>query len=327
MPKSNNQKLKLIRLIMIMMELTDDEHGLTMSQIIDELSKYGINSERKSIYRDFENMELIGIDVIKEKKGRDTVYYIGNRKFEIAEVKLLIDAIQSSKFITQSKSTKLIYKLSKLVSKYQAEKLKRDVFTINRVKTMNESVYINVDAIHEAINSNKMISFKYYMWNTDKKLIPKHNNVITVSPWSLTWNNEYYYLVAYDNENHIIKHYRVDKMKYITKCEKKREGRKIFENFDMAQYYKATFGMYGGNQRNVKLLFENGACGIIIDRFGKDIMINRVDANYSVINVDINISPQFFGWLFSLKGKVKLLEPKEIVDELKEYAEGFIKDI
>ena len=174
-------------------------------------------------------MEKLGIEIIKEQIGRETYYHVGSREFELAEVKLLIDAIQSSKFITQTKSRELISKIKCFVSKHQAEQLQRQVYINDRVKAMNESVYYNVDDIHTAINQNKKINFKYYKWDISKKLVPKHNgDLFIVSPWALTWDDENYYMVAYDDIDKRIKHYRVDKMIQISVEEDRREGKVEF---------------------------------------------------------------------------------------------------
>lgn len=249
MPRGTNQKLKLSYLTKIMLAKTDDEHSLTMPQIMAELEKYDVTAERKSIYQDFQDMtDKLGIEIIKEQIGRETYYHVGAREFELAEVKLLIDAIQSSKFITQTKSRELIGKIKGFVSEYQASQLQRQVFISDRVKNMNESVYYNVDDVYTAINENRKIRFKYYKWNINKKLVPRHNGAwFVVSPWALTWDDENYYLVAFDDLDHKIKHYRVDKMMQISVMEERRDGKDVFKNFDMAAYSKATFGMYSGH--------------------------------------------------------------------------------
>ena len=183
-----------------MLAKTDEDHSLTMSQIMEELERRGVTAERKSIYSDFQDMtDELGIEVIKEQIGRETYYRVASREFELAEVKLLIDAIQSSKFITQKKSRELINKIKGLVSVYQASQLQRQVVIADRVKTMNETVYYNVDDLYTAINTNCKIQFKYYKWDINKKLIPRHNDeFFEVSPWALTWDDENYYLIAYD---------------------------------------------------------------------------------------------------------------------------------
>lgn len=327
MSRGANQKFKFSYLMKIMLEKTDDEHGLTMPQIMEELEKYGVTAERKSIYADFQDMrDNFGIEIIKEQTGRDTLYHVGAREFELAEVKLLIDAIQSSKFITQTKSRELIAKIKKLVSEHQAKQLQRQVFIKDRVKTMNESVYYNVDDIHNAINQNRKIKFKYYKWDINKELVPRHDGVwFEVSPWVLMWDDENYYMIAFDNWDHKLKHYRVDKMMHISIEESERDGRDEFKNFDMAQYSKATFGMYQGKKTRVTIEFANYMCGVFIDRFGKDISFHKVDDEHSRFSVEVNVSPQFFGWIFSLGNNVRVTEPAEVVSQLKDAAQEFIK--
>lgn len=243
-------------------------------------------------------------------------------------MKLLIDAIQSSKFITQTKSRELITKIKSFVSEHQAKQLQRQVYINDRVKTMNESVYYNVDDIHTAINENKKIRFKYFKWDINKKLVPRHNgDWFIVSPWALTWDDENYYMVAFDDLDSKIKHYRVDKMMHISVEEEKRSGKEVFRNFDMAEYSKATFGMYQGQKAKVKIRFANYMCGVFIDRFGKDISFRPIDDEHSELHVDVNVSPQFFGWIFSLGKDVKVTGPSEVVEQMKVFAKEFLENM
>lgn len=329
MSRGTNQKFKFTYLMKIMLEKTDDEHSLTMPQIMEELEKYDVTAERKSIYTDFQDMtEKFGVEIIKEQIGRETYYHVGAREFELAEVKLLIDAIQSSKFITQTKSRELITKIKSFVSEHQAKQLQRQVYINDRVKTMNESVYYNVDDIHTAINQNKKIRFKYFKWDINKKLVPRHNgDWFIVSPWALTWDDENYYMVAFDDLDSKIKHYRVDKMMHISIDEEKRSGKEVFRNFDMAEYSKATFGMYQGQKAKVKIQFANYMCGVFIDRFGKDISFRPIDDEHSELHVDVNVSPQFFGWIFSLGKDVKVTGPSEVVEQMKVFAREFLENM
>ena len=325
MPRGSNQKFKFTYLMKIMTEKTDDEHSLTMPQILEELEKYEVSAERKSIYEDFKDMSKLGIDVIKEQRGRETFYHIAGREFELAEVKLLIDAVQSAKFITQKKSKSLISKVKNFVSEHQAKQLQRQIVINDRVKTMNESVYYNVDDIHTAINQNRKIKFKYYKWDIDKKLVERHGgSYFIVSPWALLWDDENYYMIAFDDWDNKIKHYRVDKMMYIEVGNDERAGKEEFKNFDMAKYSKATFGMYHGEKTKVCIKFANHMCGVFIDRFGKDTLFRKIDENHSELIVDINVSPQFFGWIFSLGNDVEIVSPIEVVNELREYTKKFI---
>lgn len=328
MPRGENQKFKLAYLMDIMLEKTDEEHPLTLAQIMEELNKKGVTAERKSLYSDFSDMtEKLGVEVVKVQRGRETYYYVGKRQFELAEVKLLIDAIQSSKFITKKKSEVLIKKIKAFVSEHQANQLQRQVYVQGRAKTMNESIYYNVDDIHRAIADNKKITFKYYKWDINKNLVERHGGFIfKVSPWALTWDDENYYLVAFDDQDQVIKHYRVDKMKNIALTEEKREGAALFKNFDMAAYSKMNFGMYNGQRELVKIQFENSLCGVFLDRFGKDITFRKVDADHSEVAVEVAVSPQFYGWIFSLGTGVKITGPSEAVSGMKEYIKSIAEN-
>lgn len=321
MAKGSNQKLKLSYLCKILLEKTDEEHGLTLAQIIEELGRYDVSAERKSLYSDFSDMtDKLGIEVMKEQKGHETYYYVAQREFEVAEVKLLVDAIQSSKFITEKKSNELIKKIKGLVSHHQATKLQRQVYVHGRVKTMNESIYYNVDAIHGAIAENMQIEFQYCNWYTDKQLKPLHNgDFLRVSPWALTWEDENYYLVAYDHGEQKMKHYRVDKMVKLTAIREKREGEKVFQNVDMASYSNMNFGMFHGDVRRVKISFPDYLVGIFIDRFGTEIPIRPAGDRRSETSVNVAISKQFFGWIASLGRWVRIEGPEDVVEEMRDF--------
>ena len=216
-PKGTNQKLKLYYLAKIMVNNTGDEHAMTLQDIKYALEQYEITADRKSLYDDFNVLRDMGIDILREQRGRSYYYHVGKKKFELAELKLLVDAIQSSKFITVKKSHELIRKLESFASRYEASKLQRQVVVTGRIKTMNECIYYNVDAIHSAIANNRMIQFQYFQWNTKKKMEMRHNGQFyKISPWALTWDDENYYLVGYDAQAEKIKHYRVDKMRKLS---------------------------------------------------------------------------------------------------------------
>lgn len=319
MPKGTNQKLKLYYLMQIMLEKTDDEHFLTMPEIMEELKKYEITAERRSIYNDFSVMEDLGVEVIGEPYGKTYKYYVGSRRFELAELKLLVDAIQSSKFITARKSNELIKKLEEFCSVHDAKKLQRQVYVSGRIKTMNESIYYNVDSIHNAISANKKILFQYYQWNLKKEMELRHDGeYYHISPWGLSWDDENYYLVGYDSKEGIIKHYRVDKMIHIKESEEKREGKQLFEKFDIAAYARKNFAMYAGKEEKVKLLLENNLAGVMIDRFGKDIHMIPADDQHFTVCVDVAVSRSFISWVFSLGSGAKIIEPERVVDQVKE---------
>ena len=322
MPKGTNQKFKLYRLAQIMLEKTDDDHYITMPEILSSLEAYGVTADRKSIYNDLRDLEVLGIEVEGEPVGGRYHYRVLNRPFELPELKLLVDAIQSSKFITERKTNALIKKLEQLVSQYEAVKLQRQVYVSGRIKTMNESIYYTVDAIHNAISENKKIRFQYYQWNVKKEMELRPSGAFYhISPWGLSWDDENYYLVGYDSEADTLKHYRVDKMLHIQMSDEKREGQEHFERLDMADYAKKSFGMFGGKEQKVKLLVKNELAGVMIDRFGKDIMMIPKDENYFTVNVDVHVSNQFLGWVFSLGYGVKIISPDEVVEQMKQEVE------
>lgn len=319
MSKGAYQKLKLLYLMKIFSEDTDEEHMLTLPEIIDKLSLYGISAERKTLYQDFELLRHYGFDIVGVQTQRNYYYHIGNRNFELPELKLLVDSVQSAKFITDKKSKSLIKKLEGMASKYEAQRLQRQVIISGRVKSMNESIYFNVDKLHEAIGKDSQIKFKYFRWNLKKEMeLRKDGAWYEVSPWGLMWDDENYYLVGYDAEDNKIKHYRVDKMVKIALLDKKREGKEQFKIFNLPRYTKSLFGMYGGEEVKVTLEAENGMVGILIDRFGKEIPIKQTDEFHFRTVVNVAISTQFLGWIMALGEGVRIIGPDRVVQRMKE---------
>ena len=319
MAKKNNQKLKLLYLAEIFNTETDEEHPLTLQEISSKLNSYDIPTDRKTLYQDFESLRDFGYDIISEKRGRKYCYYLGERDFELPELKLLVDCVQSAKFITDKKSNSLIKKIESITSRHQAKMLNRQVAISGRVKTMNESIYYNVDRLHEAINADRQITFYYFQWNVKKEQQLRHDGKLyKISPWGLMWDDENYYLVAYDSENDMIKHFRVDKMLKINITNDKRDGKECFKAFDMPKYTKSVFGMYGGKPERVKLTAKNEMAGVMIDRFGKDLNIIRDDKDHFRATVNVMVSPQFLAWIISLGDGVKITAPDNVVDMMKE---------
>ena len=321
MAKGANQKLKMLYLVKIFMEETDDDHGLTMPQLISKLNAYGVNADRKTIYMDLEELRTFGIDIITEQDGRNWYYHVGAREFELPELKLLVDSVQSAKFMTDRKSNELIRKIESLASKYDARKLQRQVFITGRVKTMNESIYYNVDKLHEAIGTDRQIRFRYFQWNVNKEMELRRDGAwYQTSPWGLMWDDENYYLVAYSAEDCKIKHFRVDKMLNISITEHRREGQKEFEKFALPHYTRSLFGMFGGEEKKVTIEADNEMVGIMIDRFGKDIIIAPEGENRFRITVTVAVSPQFLGWIIALGEGVKIIGPEEVVAQMQQEA-------
>lgn len=319
MPKGTKQKFKLIYIIKYLLENTDENHKVTMVDILKYLENQDVTAERKGIYNDIETIRELGIDVIGEKIGKNFYYYVLDRNFEVAELKLLVDAIQSSKFITEKKSAELIKKLGSLVSVHEAKQLQRQVYVAGRAKTLNESIFYNVDAIHNAIGENKKIEFQYFRWNIKKEMeLRRNGDFYKVSPWALLWEDENYYMIGFDSSCNEIRHYRVDKMLKISSTDFDREGKEYFEKFNLAEYSKKNFGMFSGEEETVKLQVHNDLIGVILDRFGKETIVIPADAEHFRINVKVAVSSQFFGWIFGLGGKVKILGPDEVVNRMKD---------
>lgn len=318
MPKSFNQKLKILYLLDMFKEETDENHVLSTNAIIEKLAGAGIKAERKSIYDDIENLRNYGYDIILKKKPSG--YYLANNRFEIAELKTLVDIVLSSKFLSEKKSGELIKKLEGLTCRYEAASLQRQVLVADRIKTINENIYYNVDDIHEAIKRNADIRFKYLEWTEKKELLPKKNgSVYMASPISLVWSEENYYLIAYDNASDKVKHYRVDKIKDIEITGEKRSEKSKTVKFEPAKFSKSTFGMFGGEELRVQLCFKKNMIGVMLDRFGKDIPIIKKGSDMYVTNVSVVKSHQFFGWLTSLGTDVKIVGDNKLTDEYKEY--------
>lgn len=317
MAKGSNQKGKLLYLAKIFNEETDEEHGLTMPELISRLNNAGIDADRKTLYTDFEELRHFGYDIVGDRAGRATSYHLASRDFELAELKLLVDSVQSSRFITERKSRSLIKKLESLVSIHDAKALHRQVLIAGRIKNMNESIYYNVDKLHAAIAQDVQIQFKYFHWNVHKEEeYRRGEGFYTVSPWHLRWDDENYYLIAFDSESGQLRHYRVDKMRSIRLTEQPREGREELQSFDPTVYTRRLFGMYGGEPARVTVEGENRMVGILIDRFGKDIPIIPLDDNHFRCHIEAAISPQFIGWIASLSDGLTVTAPQSVKDEL-----------
>ncbi|MDL2295130.1 WYL domain-containing protein [Ruminococcaceae bacterium OttesenSCG-928-D13] len=326
MAKSANQKLKLLYLVEILQQETDEDHPMDVAGLISALDRRGIAAERKSIYDDMETLQQYGLDVVTVR-GRSNTYYLGERDFQLPELKLLVDAVQSAKFITTRKSRELIKKICALASRHEAGLMQRQVHIQNQAKTFNEHTYYNVDAIQNALGKNRQIRFYYYEWTIDptssKRFARRRRHEgkpYQISPWSLLWDDEFYYLIAWDDEagdGGMIKHYRVDKMSDIELLDDKRLGRQAFEALDISEYSKGVFGMFGGQETDVKLRVANRLIGVMVDRFGSDLYVSPSGSEYFCITVKAAVSPQFLSWLFGFGRDVQVLSPTALVQQVR----------
>ncbi len=329
MPKNPLQSQKLLRLMQIFLQETDENHGLTMEELIGRLATFGITAERKSIYENIETLNQCGMDILREKQGGHTYYYAASREFETAELRLLADAVASSRFITAKKSAELLKKLETLTSRHHAAGLRRQVHVPSRIKNMNETIFYLVDELNRAISENAVIEFLYYDWvaeGQELKRVPRHDGRrYEVSPWQLLWEDEFYYLIAFDHRTGSIRHYRVDRMGGITLTEKRREGAEEFKKIRMEDYTARLFGMFGGETKTVTLTFPARLLDVMIDRFGKELRLQKAEKeDHLTLRAPVIPSLPFYGWLLSLGPQVTLDAPAELKQE---YIETLKKEI
>ncbi len=327
MAKTQNQKLKLLLIRDFLLKNTDAEHGVTLAEITAHLCACGVSAERKSLYDDIEILrDLYGMDIAREKNDKRFEYKLLSRDFDLHELKLLGDAVESSKFVTEKKSAELIAKLKTLCSTHEAEVLSRQVLC-GKVKNMNESIYYSVDAIFDAISSEHCICFKYFNQSfSGKREYRRGGALYEVSPYALTYSEEKYYLIAFDLSNGEIRHFRVDRMENIRKTERERDAGKHFAAIDRTKYTDMHFNMFGGEVVRVRLEFEDRLAGAFFDRFGTDIAAIRTFDDKYEVSVNIAVSEQFFGWLCGLGGGARIVAPKGIKEEYRAFLQKAIEN-
>lgn len=314
-------KIKILYVMKILKEETDEDHCLTAKQISEKLKRYGIESDRRSIYDDIEVLTKYGMDIIKASGNKG--WFLGEREFELAELKLLIDAIKTSKFISLKKTDILVKKLKTLTNKRNGKDLDREII-LNVIKADNKLIYYSIDSVHKAIAENHKITFQYSEWTENKEIrLRKNGKVYEVSPWGVLWSEEQYYLLAYESINDEIRHYRIDRMCNVSIVETTaREGEEKYKDY-IVSFTSKMFGMYGGEDEWVELKCSNYMANVIIDRFGTDLFFRREGNDHFRVRVLITISPQFWGWITAMGGDIEIVGPEKI---RKEYI-NYIKEI
>lgn len=312
MAKTENQKKKLLLVKEYLEKHTDADHPASSAQILEYLALRGVEAERKSIGADIQALNDFGMDIQTVHRGRYSGYYLAWRLFEPSELKLLIDAVQSSRFLTEKKSLALIRKLASLASSHEAGLLQRQLVVSGRVKTMNESIFYHVDAIHEAISQNRRISFTYSDFGMDGKRHPRPLPY-QASPYALCWADENYYLIAH-SDHHGLTHYRVDKMGDIQLLPEPR-CMDSYGQMNLAAYSRQVFHMFNGPVSQVKLRFHKSLAGVVIDRFGSDSMLIPDGDDHFLLTADVAISPNFWGWLAGLGNRAMIVYPKPLQAE------------
>ena len=314
MSRESNYKRRFPVLAKLLLERSDEDHPISRKEMEEELACWGVTADRKSIYDDMEHLRALGLDV-QNIKGPKGGWFIGRREFETAELKLLVDAAQASRFLTARKSGALIAKLEALASVHQAKQLQRQVYVTGRIKTMNESIYYNVDKLHTAIGSNHMVTFRYFEYNMRKeRVFRREGKRYRVSPYGLIWDNENYYLAGLDAVKQDVRHYRVDKMSELTVTSLPRD---MEHAVDMERYAQRHFSMFAGREAQIRLGCAAHMAGVVLDRFGHDVILVPDGEERFTVTLDVAVSPQFWGWLFGLEDNVEVLSPAWAVEEYK----------
>lgn len=322
MARSGNQRLKPLYLLRFFRENTDEQHPAHIRDMIDYLAQYEIPAERKGLYEDIAALRDYGADIVCPKQGE---YYLASRDFELAELKLLVDSVQASRFITAKKSGELIGKLEKLAGKFGAQQLHRQVYVLNRIKNGNESIYYTVDRIHAAIADDRQIRFQYFSYGVDKSRKLRHDGAFyRVSPRALSWADESYYLIAFDAKEQALRHYRVDRMTNAEPLDIPREGGDKFPESDIARYASRVFGMFRGPETELRIRFTNNLVNAVLDRFGQEqILIPDGDGHFTA-TVRVAVSPQFYGWLCGFGNEAVILSPAEEAEKLRDYVRDIL---
>ena len=307
-----HKKLKLLYIARFLLEQTDEEHTATVRDIIAYLDKLGIPAERKAIYDDLELLSYFGMDIVRTKTKTFNLY-LGSRTFELPELKLLVDVVQASPFLTRRKSLQLIEKLETLTSRPQASRLRRQVYVMNRIKTPNEQLYYHIDGINEAISQDRKITFRYFDWDVDGGKTYRHEGRrYVVNPVALCVERNYY-LVAYEERRGYV-HYRVDRMSDLALSPERRDP--LPEGFDLAEYVKGIFDMFHGESTLVTLEMERQLLNAAVDRFGREAHIRRGEGERVVVSAEVEVSPTFLGWVISFGGGMRILAPDSVCRQM-----------
>lgn len=314
--------IRIIELLRFLYQQTDEAHAVTVSEMIEYLKSKGIPSVRQTVYTDLEALDTAGIDIVQIKSTQNR-YFIGSRIFEYPELKMLVDAVASSKVISAKKSQALIQKLGQLTSIQQAEQLQRLASLSSRVKPHNEKVYYIIDSIQTAILDQHQISFQYYEYTPEKKKILKHDGYrYILDPYALEWKNDHYYLIGYSHKHKGIAHFRVDRLTSVEPLDSKFQP---MPDFDVAAYTNKMIDMFAAEHaEQVKLLCSNELMRVIIDHYGEDIEISPYDDTHFTVIIEVNPSGTFYGWVFKFMGKIRILSPQSCVDKMQDIARTFI---
>ena len=323
--KGERQKLKLLYLSKILSEETDERHGLSISAIIEKLAAYGVNADRKTLYLDLQELRRFGMDITSAQPGRDCRYYLASRLFELQELQIIADAVQTSEFISSRKARKLVKKLEMLTSKNNGKKLYRQIAMPEHVSSIRESGYSNIQKLQDAIDRDVQIRFKYFRWNTEKKpVLLRNGDWYQISPWSLQLEDGKFRMLAYDSEDGKIQCYHADHMIRITLTDRRREGEKQFKAFAAGKCVCDDFGMNQEEQTVITLEARNALADNFIDRFGKDIVMRPEGNDFFRVTVQASIGRELFAWIVMLGENARIVAPDEAVAKMREMISGIV---
>ena len=311
-------KPRILYLQKILLERTDEENPLSTTQLINILNdEYGISAHRTTVTKDIAALQEFGMDIVTIHSTQSK-YFVASRKFELPELKLLIDAVESSKFITKKKSETLIEKIHTMTSPGQVAKLKRNNYVVNRIKPDNEQIYYIIDAINDAINAGKQISFQYYDYTgLKKKVLKNKGEVYKLSPYKLLWCGDYYYVLGYSEKKSKVINFRVDRIASKPEILDK-DIVPMPDDFDIENYTKEVFFMFSGEKVLVDLRCDNSLMKTMVDRFGEDVTTLAYDMTSFRVQTEVSASPTFFGWVFGFNGKVQILAPESVKEQYRQ---------
>lgn len=328
MPREHNQKLKLLKILEMLRQETEEQHPLATSEICDRLMQMDISCDRRTLSKDITLLNKQGYEVMSLMRGHEKVYYISDRSFSVPELKIMIDAVQAASFITEDKTAALIDKIAELGGSHRAEILKDNVVHFNTRKHHNESIYYNVGFLEDALQNKRRASFRYFdLDENGEKVYRKGKDRYVVEPVALVFNEDNYYLMCYSSKYHNIVNYRVDRMDQVVIEDANISEAAIAKHDNIAEYTEQVFKMYGGPQEDISIEFDSSLIGVVYDKFGEDTKMVRTSDTTCAASVKVQISPTFWGWLFQFAGRMKILSPSLLIEKYREQAALINEDI
>jgi predicted DNA-binding transcriptional regulator YafY len=321
MARENYRKVKLLKLLELLRKRTDEQHPMTTSEICAAMDELGIPCDRRIIKQDVDNLNDLGYEVMVTMVGHEKAYYVEDRSFSLPELKILIDAVHASSFITEKKSEELIEKLAALAGEHRAEVLKRNMVCFNTRKHSNEKILYTIDTLEEAILTQKKIIFLYFdLDENGQRVYRRGGHHYVVEPVALVFNEDNYYLTSYSSRHDSTSNYRVDRMDAVEIIDEPCGEKAVALRDQVAAYTEQAFKMFGGQLEDVALEFDRVLIGVVYDKFGESVKMIPSGENRCIATVKVRISPVFWGWLFQFAGQMDIISPAKLKEEYRERA-------